>query len=155
MTDFIRPKGINFSCCEQLSPIDFSTALTKIANFIKEINTYDKLERYDDWWEHDGLHFHRNSISLEDFFKIVSSPRLLSEAMSSDWYVFIGIAPTNNNWYLRFYLNDEDGEEDLVTHFDITFPKEIAERFKAEVLSKLSLQIKEQNAETYYQTIIL
>lgn len=155
MPEFKKTKGINFSCVEEISANDFSIALSKIVKFIKNLASFQKLERYDDWWEHDGLHFYRSSITLQDLFNIVSSPKSLSEAMTGDWYVFIGIAPVNNDWYLRFYLNDEDGEDELVTHFDITFPNEIAERFKVEVLSKLNLEIQEQDAETYYQSIIL
>lgn len=153
MSEFVIPKGTNFSCVEELSAVDFSKVLLKIIHFIQQLDSYSKFERYDDWWEHDGLHFYRNSISCEDLLKIVSSPESLSEAMPGDWYVFIGIAPIDNLWYLRFYLSDED-EDDLITRFDITFPNELVQRFKSEVLSQLNLEITEQDSEIYYQTII-
>lgn len=154
MSQFIEPAGINFSSSEKLSAAELSKILREILNFIQKLDSYNKFERYDDWWEHDGLHFYRNSIGLSDLLRIVSSPSSLSEAMPGDWCVFIGIAPVNTSWYLRFYL-DDDSQEDSVARFDVTFPNEIAVRFKLEVLSQFNLKIKEQAAETYYKSIIL
>jgi hypothetical protein len=152
MSGFVAPEGINFSSAEDLSAHDLSEALIKIVDFIQQIDSSKKFESYDDWWEHDGLHFYRNSISPAELLRIVSSPESLSQAMPGDFCVFIGIAPADNSWYLRFYLNDEDDE--VTARYDITFSEATAERFKPAVLKPFGLSVNEQDAETYYRSII-
>ena len=154
MANFTKPKGINFSCLDDLAATELSIALCKTASFIQQINPYDKLYRYNDWWEHDGLHFYREVISVEKLFDLVNSPKSLLEAMTEDFNVFNGIAPKDNSWYLRFYLEWDEADTNLVGRFDITFPKSLAEQYKNEVLSKLNLKIQEQISENYYQSII-
>lgn len=152
MSEFVEPQGVNFSSVDDLSATDLSGALFKIVNFIRQLDSYSKFEKYDDWREHDGLHFHRKSISPAELLRIIDSPESLSAAMPGDFYVFIGIAPIDNSWYLRFYLDDKNDE--TAAHFDITFSKTIAARFKQEVLNKLDIRLKEQDAKTYYRSII-
>jgi hypothetical protein len=74
--------------------------------------------------------------------------------MSGDFDVFIGIAPDNNSWYLRFYLDWDENNENLTVRFDVTFTNQIAERFKEEVLSGFTPGMEEQKSEKYYQSII-
>ena len=155
MSKFIKPKGINFSSTEDLSAIELSKVLCRTASFIQNLEPYTELERYDDWWEHDGLHFHRGKITFDELFKIINSPKNLLEGMSGDFDVFIGIAPKNNSWYLRFYLDWDTNEENLVGRFDITFPNELANNFDEEVLKQFDLEMKKQNVEDYYQSIML
>jgi hypothetical protein len=152
MSEFVEPKGINFSSVEDLSATELSEALSKIVGFIQRIDLYKNFEQYADWREHDGLHSHRNSIGFEELRRIVGSPTSLSAAMPGDFDVFIGIAPPDNSWYLRFYLNDEDKE--IIARFDVTFSNPIAARFKQEVLNKLDISLKERDAKTYYRSII-
>jgi hypothetical protein len=40
--------------------------------------------------------------------------------MSGDEDVFIGVAPGDGTWYLRFYLAGDDEGFDLLGRFDIT-----------------------------------
>jgi hypothetical protein len=155
VTKLEKPSGINFSCGENLSAVTLSTALCKTASFIQEINPYSELERYEDWWEHDGLHFHRESIKVERLFDIVHSPKSLLEGMPGDDEVFVGVAPDDNSWYLRFHLDWDEDEANLVGRFDVTFPTELAEQYKNVVLSELKIQMREQDAEGYYQSIIV
>lgn len=155
MSEFIKPKGVNFSCSKELSAIELSKVLCKTASFIQQLKPYAKLKRYDDWWEHDGLHFYRESINFDQLFSIINSPKALLEAMSGDFNVFVGIAPENNSWYLRFYLDWDDDEENLVGRFDVTFPNQLAEEFKKDILSQFNFEIEKQDAEKYYRSIIL
>lgn len=155
MSEFILPKGINFSCENDMPAIELSKLLCKTASFIQQISPYEKLERYDDWFEHDGLHFHRKSINFDEFFRIVNSPKSLLEEIPRDDSVFIGIAPANNTWYLRFYLDWDENEENLFGRFDVTFPKATAENYEFEVLRQSNAEMKKQIAESYYQFIIL
>ena len=142
MSVFVKPKGINFLSINVLSAVELSNVLCKTVSFIQQLEPYAKLKRYEDWWEHDGLHFYRDSINLEEFFKIVHSPKSILEAMPGDFEVFVGIAPENNIWYLRFYLDWDENEENLVGRFDITFSNELAENFEREVLNQFNLEIK-------------
>jgi hypothetical protein len=155
MVEFVRPNGINFSCLDEVPAVELSKALCMTASFIQQIEPYTKLERYNDWWEHDGLHFHRETISPEKLFEIVNSPKSLLESMPGDFEVFVGIAPQDNSWYLRFYLDWDEDDTNLVGRFDITFSKTLAESFKGEVLSRLNIKIKEQDSESYYKSILL
>jgi hypothetical protein len=155
MPELIKPKGVNFLCSKELSAIELSKVLCKTASFIQQIEPYAKLNRYSDWWEHDGLHFYQESINFDRLFSIIHSPKALLESMTGDFNVFIGIAPENNSWYLRFYLEWNEDDENLVGRFDVSFPKELAEKFKEGVLSQFNLEIKVQDAEQYYQSIIL
>jgi hypothetical protein len=153
MTQFVRPKGINFSCSEELSAATLSRALCKTASFIQHLDPYAELERYDDWWEHDGLHFHRESINVERLFDIAKSSKSLLEAMPGDHEVFIGIAPKDNAWYLRFYVDWDENEVNLVGRFDVTLPPALVNQYKAEVIDELSLKMGETDSEEYYQSI--
>jgi hypothetical protein len=154
MANFTEAKGINFSCPDDLPATELSRALCKTASFIQQINPYDNLYRYDDWWEHDGLHFYREAINVEKLFDLVNSPKSLLEAMQGDFNVFNGIAPKDNSWYLRFYLEWDESDSNLVGRFDITFSKSLAEQYKNEVLSSLNLNMQERESENYYQSIL-
>jgi hypothetical protein len=153
MSEFIFPKGINYSCENEISAIELSNILCQTASFIQRLEPYEKLERYDDWFEHDGLHFHQKSLSFDDFFRIITSPKSLFEEMSGDDCVFVGIAPTNKSWYLRFYLEWDENDENLIGRFDITFPDKIAENYEIEVLRQSNVKMKKEFAERYFQSI--
>ncbi len=155
MTNFTKPIGINFRSAGELSAPELARLLCRIASYLQNIEPYIKLHRYDDWWEHDGLHFHKSPINFDELFYIVNSPRSLLEAMPGDDFVCIGIAPYNSSWYLRFYLDWDDEGFLLWGKFDITLPNGLAESFRNEVARDLGIQLKEQDAESYYQSIIL
>ena len=154
MTAFIEPKGINFSCLEEISIHELSKILVQTVSFIQQIDSSIELQRYDDWWEHDGLHFYRGNIKFDDLFELVSSTDNLLEEMSGDFDVFIGIAPAECLWYLRFYLDSEESIENIKGRFYITFPNELALKFKTEILYPSNLKFKEQDSEEYYKSII-
>ena len=150
---FNAPQGINFSS-KVLSAPELTRALWRVVSSVQDIEPYGvSLQKYDDWWEHDGLHFHKGAISIHELFEIVKSPQALSAAMQGDDHVFIGVAPDSQNWYLRFYLAWDDEGFELNGRFDITLPADLAASFKERVLE--SVDMKEQDAEAYYSTIRL
>ena len=155
MSKLVKPDGVNFSCAEDVPADKLSNILRETVSFIRQIEPSAKLERYDDWWEHDGLHFHRGSIKIEELSGIVDSPKLLFEAMPGDFEVFVGIAPENNSWYLRFYLDSDENDENLIGRFDITFAGATAEIFQKEILERFDLEMRKRDAQIYYQSIIL
>lgn len=112
-----------------------------------------KLNRFADWWQHDGLHFSEHPISFPYLFQVVRTPRALLEAMPGEPGVRIGIAPTDLKWYLRFILDWNDAETALEGDFDITVPRELAPDFRAEVVSQLPFAMAEEEARKYYTRI--
>jgi hypothetical protein len=153
MTGFIRPKGTNFRCADALTAKDLAKALCCVARFLQEVEPYEKLERYDDWWEHDGLHFDRASVDFNQLFAMINSPRALLESVPGDEHVFVGVAPVAGGWYLRFRVEWDDEGCDLLGCFDITVPESLVEQFRTEVVRTLSLDISEQDADSYYAAI--
>ena len=153
MATFQKPTGTNFRSTKQLPSSVLSTSLCRIVSFLQGVDPYIELQRYWDWWENEGLHFHKEQIDFHRLFEIIGSPRALLYAMTTDDDVFTGIGPTDNTWYLRFYLNwDEDGFN-LSGRFDITLPHELAKRFRDEEVKTLPTQLWEQDAQTYYASI--
>ena len=153
MSDSPRIDGTNFSSPSELSAVELSKALCRISSFVQSIDPYIKLDRYDDWWEHDGLHFRRNRLTVEDLFSLVGTPRSVLESMSGDEDVFVGILDTNRSFYLRFYLTWSDDDSSLVGRFDITFVDSVALRFKDKVLAALEINLREADATEYYKAI--
>jgi hypothetical protein len=152
MAEFIRPKGTNFQCAD-VTASDLAKALSRIASFFHCLDPYEKLKRYDDWWEHDGLHFDRASVDFNQLFAMIKSPRALLETVPDDDFVFVGVGPFAGGWYLRFRVEWDDEGFDLRGSFDVTVPESLAQQFRTEVVRPLSLDLSEQDADSYYDSI--
>ena len=151
--DFQEPQGINFRC-EEYFPIEvLSASLCQVLSFLQADDPYIKLLRYDDWWQHDGLHFSRGAMDFHILFQIAGTPRSLYEAMPGDDEVRIGIAPDHFRWYLRMFADWDADDKKLEGDFDITLSKKLANRFRKEVVPNLSFSLIEESAETYYKRI--
>jgi hypothetical protein len=150
MPEFIKPKGINFSCYKEITTDELSKNLLLVVNFLQQAHPNTQLNRFYDWWEHDGLHFQGSNIIFDELKKIVLPNGLMQEFKLGDFDVFIGIAPIDNSWYLRFYLDEEEN----LGRFDITLPFDLAQNFKVEILSQFDKNIKEQNSKEFYRSII-
>ncbi len=153
MAQFTKPEGINFSCRDNLPAPVLSKALCRTLSFLQSLNPYVKLNKYEDWWEHDGLHFYREAVNFDTLFNLINSPRALLESMPGDEDVFIGVGPDDGNWYLRFYLAWDDEGFDLFGRCDITVSQALAERYMKEVVEGLNLEMERQDAGVYYQSI--
>ncbi len=153
MPNFSKPAGINFRSSKELPASVLSKTLCQTVSFLQGVQPYIKLQKYHDWWEHDGCHFHKEQIDFHGLFQIVRSPRDLLQAMTTDDNVFIGIAPDDNSWYLRFYLNWDDEGLNLIGRFDITLPAKLAERFRKDMAEVQPIELAEQDTETYYRSI--
>lgn len=103
MSEFKPPEGVNFSCQNPVPIAALSKDLCKIAAFLQHKFLYVALQRFDDWWQHDGLHFDRGLLDWHALFATVGSPRGIYESMPGDDYVRIGVAASDGKWYLRFY----------------------------------------------------
>ena len=150
----MTPQGINLRSDPDLTPDVLSDALVKTVAFLQSIEPQASgLWEYADWWEHDGLHFAKGSLDFAALVQKVASPSTLLKAMPGDFSVFIGIAPQDFSWYLRFYLEPDPGEDESTGRFDLTLQPELMERYKKEVVEPLRLEIQEQEAHGYYQSI--
>ena len=155
MSDFVKPKGICFLFGYELPASVLSGVLCKITNFLKSVAPYAKLHRYDDWWEHDGLHFHRSLIDFEALYQMITSPKNLLESTPEDFAVFVGVAPDDNAWYLRYRVEWDDDESNLIGNCAVILPQPLAEKFRTEVLQTLETQAAEKDSELFYQEAVV
>ncbi len=154
MTGFRKPEGVNLSLGRDVPAALLAQALCRAVAFVQDTEPDGApLQLYHDWWEHDGLHFHRRNITLHHLFEMVQSPRTLLAAMPGDEDVFVGVAPDSGGWYLRFYLRWADDDVSLVGRFDITVSAPHADRLRQRVFTALSLPVREQEAGAYYRSI--
>jgi hypothetical protein len=153
MNEFVGPTGVNFSA-QELKATELSLILCRTVSFIQaELRPRTPLQKYHDWWEHDGCHFYKGPVTLHELFDMVSSPRSLLEAMPGDDEVFIGIAPQDNLWYLRYYVFWNGEGTELYGRFDITLPCDSVDLFKEHVIQTFTVSVEEQDATSYYQKI--
>jgi len=155
MSSFVKPQGICFFFGNELPALALSNVLCKIVNFLQEVAPYSKLQRYNDWWEHDGLHFHRGTIDFDALYQMINSPKNLLESTPEDDSVFVGVAPNDNAWYLRYRAEWNDEESNLVGSCAVVLPQPLTEEFRAKVLANLSVKAEEKDSEIYYQEVVL
>ena len=155
MAAFSKPAGTNFRSLGGVPAPDLSRTLCLVASFLQSVEPYIKLQKYLDCWEHapGGCHLHKEEIDFHGLFQIVESPKALLWHMSDDDNVFIGIAPNDNSWYLRFRLCWDEEGFDLIGRFDITLSETLAERFRKEIAEIGAIALKEEDAEVYYESI--
>ncbi|MBN1314787.1 MAG: hypothetical protein JXA42_04945 [Anaerolineales bacterium] len=151
--EFKPPEGINFSC-QNLVPIaSLSRDLREIAAFLQDKCPYATLQRVDDWWQHDGLHFEKGTLDWHGLFAIVESPKGIYESMPGDDYVRIGVAASDGKWYLRFYATWDDEGEFLEGDYDITLLPGLADAFH-KVIPCLEASIQEEASQKYFGRIV-
>ena len=129
--------------------------LQRIARFLQDLQTSSpELCRYDDWWEHDGLHFEKGPASFHDLFAMVATPRSIFETTPDDHEVSIGISPRDGAWYLRFRAGWDAEDQVIIGCFALILPTELAAAFRAEVGPALACDLSEEPSEAYYQRIV-
>jgi hypothetical protein len=103
--------------------------------------------------EHDGLQFQveRAQVDVHGLFQLVGSAQSIYETTPGDDYVYVGVAPLDVGWYLRFRADWDGAGASLVGQFDITLPHDLAMRFRDEVVADLGCSITEESAATYYK----
>lgn len=136
------PIGTNYSCKGDSKIERLTEALKKIVCFLQKLENNENLVRYDDWWEHDGLYFKKGIISFSKLLSIIDTPKSLCEHMPGDFDVFIGISNRKCSWYLRFYVDWDENDENLEGRFDITVSKGIIDNFENEVINKIDMDFE-------------
>ncbi|MBW3637126.1 MAG: hypothetical protein KY445_11795 [Armatimonadetes bacterium] len=154
MNNFQKPQGIAFAF-RGLDAAILARALCLTASLIQNSEPYGlKLQKYEDWWQHDGLRFAKGVLSLHELFEMVESPRSLLWATPADSDVCVGIAPEKGGWYLRFRLEWDDAGFDLTGTFDFIVPPQWESRFEAEVVANLAVLPEKWDAESFYRRIL-
>ena len=164
-SNFVPPHGTNIRSEQRLALDVVSRALTGTVRFLRDIGPPEgRLIRYDDWWEHDGLHFNRpdGDIDFAALARMVETPDALRAAMDGNNDVYAGVAPMDFKWYLRFY-HRQDGyyqppEVPWVGAgpfgcFDVTLPDALVEAYRRQVLVPLGIEAQEQEAIEYFISI--
>lgn len=128
------PAGVNFAFGPDVPASALAAALCRTAAFLQNLEPHGShLHRYRDWWEHDGLHFYDRLATFHDLFADVAAPRSLLASMPGDDDVFVGYAPEDGRWYLRFCLEWDDTGQNLIGRFDVTVPYDLADAFRRDV----------------------
>ncbi len=160
-TNLVVPEGINLRSDFRLGAVTLSAALSQTVAFLRSIGEDDlRLFRYDDWWEHDGLHLPRRDelIDFDVLARLVETPGAMAAAMTGDYKVFVGVAPPSFQWYLRFYHDTENSGSRGIGKamsgcFDLTLPEGSVDAYRQQVVLPLGLQMQEQESNAYYLSI--
>ncbi len=152
---FSPPPGVTFHTTDDVLVAVLSTVLRRVASFLQGLQlSSPPLRLYHDWWQHDGLHFERQRITFHDLFGMIETPRAAFEATPDDHEVFVGIAPEDSSWYLRFRAEWDADDQSIVGGFAITVPCDLAAAFRAEVASSFEHQLVEEASESYYRRVM-
>lgn len=133
-----------------------ANSLCWVARFLQSTDPYAKLRRHHDWRQHgvSGYPFQlEKDITFHEFFTSIGSPRDLLRVCSDDEGVFVGVAPSDDAWYLRFRCQWDENGFDIIGTFDFTLPKSMVETFRTDVLSYLQIKLQEQEEDLYFAEI--
>jgi len=150
---YLPPGGAAFHMDAQYPLVDVCADLCQIAAFLQHNAPSMKVARFHDWWEHDALHFPDGETDFHGLFKLVGTPRALIESMTGDDRVFIAFSPSDRNWYLRFFADWDDDDTNMVGEFSVTLDDQLADRFAADVIPKLTCPTNREDALTYFHRI--
>ena len=152
---FTPPKGVVFRIADEIPVADLCSEMRRVVVFLQDLSLSSPLLRfYHDWWEHDGLHFDKGSIKFRELFAIAETPRALFDAAPDDHAVFIGVAPEDSRWYLRFRTEWDADEKNVVGRFDVILPSDLVAAFTREVLPGVKHPFEQVPSESYYKEVI-
>jgi hypothetical protein len=153
---FSPPRGVTFHTAEEIGVSDLCALLRRVAVFLQGLQlSSPSLRLYHDWWQHDGLHFDRRAITFHDLFAMIETPRAIFEATPDDHEVFVGVAPEDAGWYLRFRAEWDSDHRSIVGSFAVTLPSERVPAFTTEVAALSQHRLVEEAAERYYERVIV
>lgn len=139
---------------EHASPlVDVSNDLCRVAAFLQHRSPTSTVEFFHDWWEHDGLHFHKGETSFHDLFRIVGTTRALIESMTGEHRVFLAFSPADRAWYLRFFASWDDDNMTLNGEYSLALGDDLSGDFEANVQPRLKCGISTDIPRRYFQRI--
>lgn len=151
---FTPPNGVAFYIADEIPVADLCVSLRRVISFLQNLDVSSpRLRFYHDWWEHDGLHFDERAIDFHKLFAMVETPRAILDATPDEHAVFVGIAPEDSRWYLRFRAEWDDDGRNIVGRFAVILPFELVAAFKKEVESSADRQLAEMSSESYYKMV--
>jgi len=152
---FTPPNGVAFHIADEIPVVDLCALLRRVVVFLQDLGLCSpSLRLYQDWWEHDGLHFDKGSIKFHDLFAMVETPRAIFDATPDDNAVFVGVAPQDSRWYLRFRAEWDADEKNIVGRFDFILPSDLVAVFTREVLPAMKQPYEQMPSESYYKEVI-
>ncbi len=131
-----------------------TSSLVDVVNYLEELSINQQLLCYDDWLEHDGLQFKKGNIKFSKLHEMLVSPHKLYEYMPEDDYVCIGISAYDDSWYLRIYIQETEGVEQLVGKFDITIHNRLIGCFENRILPILNVKLLAEDSQRYFSKIL-
>jgi hypothetical protein len=153
---FTPPDGIAFHIADEIPVVDLCALLRRVVVFLQDLSlSSPPLRLYHDWWEHDGLHFDKGFIKFHDLFAMVETPRALFDATPDDHAVFVGVAPEDSRWYLRFRAEWDADEKNIVGRFCVILPSGLVATFAQEVLPSANHPLEQMPSESYYKQVIV
>ena len=153
---FSPPDGVTFHTAEEVVATELCALLRQVVVFLRGLQSSSaSLRLYHDWWQHDGLHFGRRTITFHDLFAMIETPRAIFEATPDDNEVFVGIASEDAGWYLRFRAELDSDDRSIVGNFAVTVPSERAPAFGMEVAALSQHRLIEEAADRYYARVIV
>ena len=147
---FTLPDGRTFVASGAAGSI--AADLRSIAAFLQSVTPPGAIIRYEDWIEHDGLHFVRGSMGYPDLFAALGSTRDLLAASPQDADVCLGLAPEGGGWYLRARAEWSDEGDEVVARYDLTLALDTADRFR-ESLVQLRVTPTQYTAAEWFDRI--
>ena len=145
--------GVVFFTQPENPVIEVSRDLCKIAAFFQGRDPYRKLRRFDDWWEHDALHFDKGALDLHGLFELVGTPRSLLTSMPGDDRVFIGVEDLDRTWYLRFFVDWDARDENILGEYSVTLDQTLAVQFERDAKPMLCSALNREAATRYFDRI--
>jgi len=142
---------------EEIPVADLCTGLRRVATLLQGMQVSNpRLRLYHDWWQHDGLHFEKGPMTFHDLFAMIETPRAAFEATPGDHDVFVGIAPEDGHWYLRFRAEWDADDRNIVGDFAVTVPVESAAAFRTGfAATPLKDALVEEMSAGYYKKVMV
>ena len=151
---FTLPKGVAFQVTEEIPVADLCVLLRQVVTFLQNLDVSSpRLRLYHDWWEHDGLHFEERHTDFHKLFAMVETSRAILDATPDEHAVFVGVAPEDSRWYLRFRAEWDGDEINIVGRFAVVLPADLVVAFKREVVSSAQHPLAEMSSEYYYKRV--
>ena len=150
---YLPSEGMVFHTDSEQSLAAVSADLCRIASFLQNHEPSKELQRFHDWWEHDGLHFPHGEIDFHELFQLIGTPRWLIESMTGDHRVFNALSPLDRRWYLQFYADWDDDDANLVGEYSIVVENKLVDLFAEKVTPKLICPTTGENVLTYFLRI--
>jgi hypothetical protein len=151
---FNPPNGVAFHITDEIPVADLCALLRRVIAFLQNLDVSSpRLRLYHDWWEHDGLHFDERRTDFHKLFAMVDTPRAILDATPDEHAVFVGVAPEDSRWYLRFRAEWDGDEKNIVGRFAVVLPAELVVAFKQEIVSPADHPLAEMSSESYYKRV--